>query len=263
MGGWNNFSRTISSEFEIEDPSCYDENDGQVLINNTSGGMAPYVYSLDGDNFSTSDQFNGLVAGVYDLYIQDSNGCEWSQGIELINPNEVQVDLGDELLVQLGDRFQLDPIINIPLSEVDTFIWNAITIEEFNPWLEPTESTIYSLKIINENGCEGEDEVKVLVKKDRLVYLPNIFTPNNDGVNDFFLPKFGKGVQKVNTFQVFDRWGELIFEKANFEPDDISAAWDGRLRGEALNNGVFVYFLELEFIDGRKEIYSGDVTLMK
>jgi hypothetical protein len=65
---------------------------------------------------------------------------------------------------------------------------------------------------------------------------------------------------------VFNRWGELVHERENFQPvieNTVDYGWDGKFKGEELNPAVFVYLAEVEFIDGRVEIYKGDVSLVK
>ena len=72
-----------------------------------------------------------------------------------------------------------------------------------------------------------------------------------------------KSVKNINVFQVFDRWGELVFEDYNFMPDDPTHSWDGWLKDEPMNPAVFVYWAEIEFIDGIVIIYKGGVTLLR
>jgi gliding motility-associated-like protein len=73
----------------------------------------------------------------------------------------------------------------------------------------------------------------------------------------------GKGVKKINTFKVFSRWGEQLYAARNFYPNDNSYGWDGKFKGEKMNPGVYIYFVEIEFSDGLKIIYNGDVTLTR
>ena len=121
------------------------------------------------------------------------------------------------------------------------------------------------MTIINESGCVTEDDIQVRVNKDRLIYIPNIFTPNDDGFNDFFMIYGGRGVELVRSFRVFNRWGEIVFEAENFDPKTPSTeyGWDGMFRQERMNPAVFVYVAEVIFIDGRVELYKGDVTLAR
>ena len=109
----------------------------------------------------------------------------------------------------------------------------------------------------------AEDEIVVRVRKDRLIYIPNAFTPNDDGFNDLFMIHGGQGVKQIKTFRIFNRWGEILYEGYNFQPNDPDFGWNGKFKEERLNPGVFVYLAEVEFIDGRVEIYKGDVTLVR
>ena len=133
----------------------------------------------------------------------------------------------------------------------------------FEPWVRPDQTTSYSIQVINENGCVAEDMIQVRVSKDRLIFIPNVFTPNNDGTNDIFFIFGGKGVKEIKKFRVFNRWGEVMYELNNFQHNEPNLGWDGTFRGDALNPAVFVYLAEVEFIDGRIELYKGDVTLSK
>ncbi len=68
-------------------------------------------------------------------------------------------------------------------------------------------------------------------------------------------------IAQINTFQIYSRWGDLLFVSENFQPNDPVYGWDGTFNSKKLNPGVYVYFAEIEFIDGTKKIYKGDVTL--
>ena len=118
---------------------------------------------------------------------------------------------------------------------------------------------------MDDKGCTAVDDILIRVNKNRDVYIPNGFSPNGDGVNDFFTI-YGKEEQitKVHTFQVFSRWGEPVFlARQDFEINRGNHGWDGTHRGEELNPAVFVYFVEVEFIDGTIELFKVDVTLTK
>ena len=73
----------------------------------------------------------------------------------------------------------------------------------------------------------------------------------------------GEDVEEIKSFQVFDRWGALVHEFYNFQPNDISSAWDGTVRGDKATPAVFVYYAEILFKDGELIIYKGDVTLYR
>ncbi|MFM8484892.1 MAG: T9SS type B sorting domain-containing protein, partial [Bacteroidota bacterium] len=93
--------------------------------------------------------------------------------------------------------------------------------------------------------------------------LPNAFTPNGDGFNDLFTPILPyRFIDRVD-MKIFDRWGNLLWRSDGLTAGDENAGWDGTFRGEPMNPAVFVWWAEIEFIDGLKEIYFGDVTVVR
>ncbi|RMF32633.1 MAG: gliding motility-associated C-terminal domain-containing protein [Bacteroidetes bacterium] len=96
------------------------------------------------------------------------------------------------------------------------------------------------------------------------MYIPNAFSPDGDGINDLFYIFAREGsVREIKTFLVFSRWGETVWEYHNFQPNDPAAGWDGTHRGQLMNPAVFVYFAEIEMIDGSIRLFEGDVTLIR
>jgi gliding motility-associated-like protein len=116
---------------------------------------------------------------------------------------------------------------------------------------------------VDENGCSASDDITVVVIKDRPVYIPSAFSPNDDGINDVFTVYGGKSVTEIKSFLVFNRWGESVHEYFGFSPNDPAAGWDGTHRGEKMQPAVFTWYAEVAFIDGRIELYKGDVTLYR
>lgn len=113
-------------------------------------------------------------------------------------------------------------------------------------------------------GCVASDSVRIIVSKDFPFYIPNAFAPqSSQAQNAVFRPFVTHKVRKINYMKVFNRWGELVYERNNFPTDDQLAGWDGTQNGRKLPSGVFVYFLEMEFIDGSVEVVSGDVALVR
>ncbi|MFT5384091.1 MAG: gliding motility-associated-like protein, partial [Saprospiraceae bacterium] len=264
VGGSDDFIEGV--EIVATEPSCFEENDGSIIIGTIIGGTTPYVYKID-NVITTFGTFENLSAGSYQLKILDGAGCEFDTVIMLNQPIQVLLNLGEDQLISLGDSFLLAPVSTIPFLQLDTFYW---TQEELMPcmncfeqWVMPFETTPYELTVINQNGCIAIDDILIRVKKDRVVFIPNIFTPDNDGNNDVFMIYGGQDVAKVKTFVIFDRWGETLFKKDNFIPNDPVSGWDGTLKGRPLNPAVFVYFAEIEFIDGRVALFKGDFTLIR
>ncbi len=254
----------------IEDPSCFGDSDGFISIQQVLGGSAPYVFSLNNDVFSNTNFYSNLGPGIYDLALEDANGCTWDTTIVIVEPIEVTLDLGPDIELEFGDSASITAFVNIPQNQIDTILWSPS--EFFNCsdlfCLEGSVNTFntmpISATIIDENGCRDSDELMVVVEKDRRVYIPTAFSPNGDGDNEiFYIFADQSQVLKINKFAVFNRWGEVMFEADNFQPNDPLNGWDGTLKNEKLNPSVFVYYAEIEFIDGHVKMYKGDVTLLK
>jgi gliding motility-associated-like protein len=90
-----------------------------------------------------------------------------------------------------------------------------------------------------------------------------VFSPNGDGVNEKFLPFAGPEVASFESFSVYNRWGEQVYEAENFPPGSPDVGWDGTFRGEELNPGVFVYQAKVQMIDGITVVFEGDVVLLR
>ena len=127
------------------------------------------------------------------------------------------------------------------------------------------EAGSYSVLYQTEAGCVYALPPIVLEAciNDRQVYFPNIFSPNFDGINDYFLPFLGPGVAQVRAFSIYSRWGELVFERRLFRPENESDGWDGTFRGKPALQGVYGYMAEIEYADGAVLLFSGDVHLVR
>lgn len=246
------------------DVSCFGDDNGLIEFDNVQGGSGGYMYSIDGEFPSAEPYYERLDAGIYTANIIDSDGCTWSDTITINEPDEFEVDLGGNVIIGLGDSLMLQPLANRP---IDTFYWEYPSLlpcsDCLNPMLHPTNEEIHQITAFDENGCESTDFITVTIAKERLVYIPTAFSPNGDGSNDRFTIYAGNGVEKIEDFNIFNRWGEQVFEQKELIPGDESLGWDGRLRGKKMLPDVYVYFAKVTFVDGRVEIYTGDITIMR
>ena len=120
----------------------------------------------------------------------------------------------------------------------------------------PYLTTTYYPTLVAPNGCVGRDTVLVVVNFEEIVDVPSAFSPNGDGLNDILYVK-GIGIVNID-FKIFNRYGQLVFSST-----DIDEGWDGTLNGEELNQGVFVYTLDFDLINGQTGERSGNITLVK
>ncbi|MEM6398586.1 MAG: M43 family zinc metalloprotease [Bacteroidota bacterium] len=250
--------------------SCAGEADGGVVIENSSGSVRGI--SADGINFSETDTLSGLEAGRIPIWI-DIAGCVTIFDVEIEEPLPLQLGLPRVVTLDLGDSIRINPTSNRPLEELD-FSWSPSTGVFCNdgldlsicaqPWLKPVRNTTYRLTASASENCSVEASIEVLVDRNVPVYIPTAFSPNDDGVNDRLRPFTSDGINRILSFRVFDRWGNLLHEAKDANPTDNTIGWNGRgPDGRLLTPQVVVYQLQLLLDDGREEIMSGTVTILR
>jgi gliding motility-associated-like protein len=128
--------------------------------------------------------------------------------------------------------------------------------------VELNKSITYTA-IVNSGLCEAKDDLYIKVGCDNgLFAMPNTFTPNNDGRNDRFWP-IAEGVNQVNKFLIYSRWGELVYEAYNFPPNDPAYGWDGRSKQQEVQPDAFIYFLETKCSNGETFFVKGVISVVR
>lgn len=255
-------------EIETEHPLCFGET-GSLVVPSITGGVPPFLYSVDGgETFGQSSVFTNLVAGQYDVVIMDSNDCLLEETSQVIAPDELLLTLDSDVTILLGDDYQFFTLTNLPPSQIDTIIWTPSESLDcadcLDPVATPFETTQYAVEVVDTNGCNAIAFQSIIVDKRSNVFIPNVFSPNGDGNNDIFtIFSDLKSVERVLSFQIYNRWGEVVFEAYDFPTNDPAYGWNGLFRGKLLNPAVFVYQAQIRYIDGREELFKGDVTLMR
>ncbi|MEO1262253.1 MAG: gliding motility-associated C-terminal domain-containing protein [Bacteroidota bacterium] len=250
----------------IDNVVCFGDENGAVEVLNVSGGQAPYSYSFNGSDFSTVSSLNQLSGGIFEVVVIDDLGCTIAETVEVYEPEDFDINAGPDQEIELGETTEIEAIIN-PLTN-QLYAWSPPDFLECTECLTsplcPTETILYLLTVADPiSGCTLQDSILITVNKTRRIYIPNAFSPNGDGVNDFFMVFSGIGVEQVQEFKVFDRWGELVFENFNFSPNDFKEGWDGSFKGDRMDPAVFAYYAKVLFKDGVSLLYEGDIHLIR
>ena len=175
------------------------------------------------------------------------------------------VSLGPDLTLATGT---LHPMIsNVTNGPVRSWLWTPSTDLSCNTCALPVahikRDISYSVQVTTAYGCSASDTVSIKVFcLDAQVFIPNAFTPDGDGFNDVLMVR-ATGVALVRSFRVFNRWGDLVFEKGNCPPNDPAYGWDGKVKGVASAPGVYVYTAEVVCENGAVYPYKGNVTILK
>lgn len=186
---------------------------------------------------------------TYRVIGTDEMGCFKDTGFVTLTVYPIpKVEAGDNKTVVIGQSVTIKPTISKDVTQVT---WapqtNVISSTNDLPDLtvKPKETRQYTIEVKNNGGCKATDNVTVFVICNGTnIFMPNLFTPNNDGVNDVFYPR-GTGIYKIKNLRIYGRWGETIFEKNNFNSNDASAGWNGTFKGQKLNPETFVYTMQI------------------
>lgn len=263
-----NAPNPISSVIETVDPLCYGETAGSIIVQETSGGVAPYVYAVDGEAPGVVSTFTNLETGIHQVMVEDDNGCEWVTDVEISEQQELLVDLGnDHQFIKLGETATIHVETSYP---VDTIMINSNDVDYtcldpncYSIQMSPQETGSYTVTVVDANGCTASARVTVFVDTKHTIHVPNAFSPNGDGINDVLRIYTNNDAAMIRSFQIYDRWGEIVFEAHDYDAENPSGHWNGTHRGKELNTQVFVYKAEVEFIDGEVLMFSGDISLLK
>lgn len=250
--------------------TCFGQNQGSVLVESVSSGQEPYLYSLDGVNFTPNPQFTGLASGSYTLYVVDGNNCTGTTEVSLQEPEAINVFLvaksnGGSTRIHLGDSLLLDAIINLPDDQIDNIQWTPAVVNCDScqqAIVGPLRTETYTVTVADINGCTASASITITVEQVFRYFIPNAFSPNEDGRNDIFFPNAGPEFTQVLSLHIMDRWGNMVYSRDGFPPNDPTFGWDGNFKGERVSQGVYAYAMQLELKTGDVVTVGGEVTVV-
>ena len=191
--------------------------------------------------------------GLYSVFLTRGN-CSASDSVQLHFILPPSVYLGNDTVLCEYKKLPLEV-----RAEAATYRW-----QDGSPL--PTYPVAfagnYSVTVTNQCGRDSAD-ITVKYEDCHAVFIPNAFSPNNDLVNDVLVIYDHANVKQIKTFRIFDRWGEMVFEKFDFQPNDPAFGWNGKRQNLDLQPAVYVYYAEIEFTDGETLIKKGDITLIR
>ncbi|MEM9836832.1 MAG: gliding motility-associated C-terminal domain-containing protein, partial [Bacteroidota bacterium] len=243
-------------------------NGGSIAVTNIENGTPPYLYSLNGGAFGTDSLFANLLPGDYAIQVEDAGGCTIDTLISFTDPSDFffRFTTDDEVRVELGNTVSVGIQSDLSATVLDSTSWfpfGSAPRGANRVLADPDSSLVYIATVQNAANCIFSDTVVLIPFLTNTVYAPNAFSPNGDGINDDWTIFAHPGVVAINQVSIFDRWGNVVFESDNLLGNDPTLGWNGQRKGRPLPVGVYLWTLEIELFDGRKERVSGEVTLLR
>ncbi|MFN8311143.1 MAG: gliding motility-associated C-terminal domain-containing protein, partial [Chitinophagales bacterium] len=218
-------------------------------------------YQFHWSNNYVAEDPTKLPEGTYSVTITDANGCVKDSTFTIVNTHSFTVKASEAVTIQLGDGTTISATAT-GSSEVQ-YNWtpiNGLTSPDLpSTEASPVKTVTYTVHAVDTNGCLANDTVTVFVIPNHDLYVPNAFSPNADGNNDYFEFYGNKKAIRYVVIKIFNRWGEKVFES-----NDINFMWDGYYRQVIQEPGVFVYTMDIAFMDGYQvRDQKGSITLIR
>ena len=234
----------------------------------TASGAATYNWSpSESLNSTQGDSVNAypFVTTQYTVVGEDQNHCFKDTGMILVIVDTLPIiSVPPNLSTLPGSDIQIDTKSS---GDVISWAWSPATYLNCtncaSPICTPDVPTTYTVSVTTAVGCTASATVTVgLICSDSKVHMANAFSPNGDGNNDFFYPA-GEGIKFVKRFQVFSRWGQLLFSKSDFPPNEFRYGWDGTYNFTQQPLGTYIYMVEFICYTGESVFLKGTVELIR
>jgi gliding motility-associated-like protein len=244
---------------DITAPSCKG-GDGLFKINATSNSF-PLVYSLDSVRFSTKDTFSNLRSGIYTVSVRDTFGCISKQNVVVPDP---KLPIIEDIRSSVTECGQATASLIVKAKSPVGVV--KYSLDGGNLQVENTFRNLkkgkYTINVEDDKGCRATADATIASNCN--LFIPNAFSPNGDGQNDY-LSIYGNAVdvEKIVSYQIFNRWGNMVFSDPNIRLNDPTSGWNGKFQDSVLPDDVFIYVVVAQMKNGEIIEKKGDVMLMK
>ena len=248
--------------FVLDSIACIDEPINIEYVEGDHENILIREWNFGNGTIKENKEHIYSTAGIYDIALKlvSEEGCTNTS-----LPQEIKIS--DIPQVNFYSNNNPTTLLDAEIKffnqseDISTLMWdfnNGIVSYEENPIITFTDTGKYNINLMvkNDYGCENNLTKTITIKPDISVFIPNSFSPNNDGVNDIFNVK-ASGIEMFN-MKVFDRWGKIIFESNN-----IDDGWNGDITNYSDQSNIYIYFIELYDYNNKRWVYNGEIKLIR
>lgn len=253
---------SVVSTFDV---LCKYQNTGSVHVA-ASGGTPSYMFWYDNSSQQSSPNFDTLFAGMHTFNVIDAHGCTKSLQQEVFEPDSlltVSLESQEATCINRQDgSVTASPSGGIPGYDFEwTNMDNHLVNFSNSPTINNLPTGVYHVVVKDANDCISATQIQVEQQLCCQLFLPNAFTPNADGKNDYFkIVQYGAGV-KLGEFRVYNRWGQEMFSTR-----DVTQGWNGSYKGTLQDANTYSYIVEYQCNDRgviSQKIAKGDFILLR
>jgi gliding motility-associated-like protein len=212
-----------------------------------AGTFSQYLWNTG----STNQTIIVTGIGYYFIEVTDNNGCKATDS----NHITTILPLPQKFLPVDSAICTYSTITLKPINIYKSYLWSDNSVSTS---ISLASSGLYWLQVTDQNNCVGKDSIQISQKNCQVgFYIPNAFTPNNDGKNDVYKPLIFGNVKQY-AFSIYNRYGQVVFKTT-----DLQKGWDGKLSGRAQNGNAFIWICDYQFEDNIKRVKKGSVMLVR
>lgn len=248
------------------DESCFNQGDGLVQVLEVVGGLPPYLFSFNGGQFGSDQTWDSLSPGDFTVVIQDSEMCrDTIEGLQITSGVSPEIRIISDSLAVRGVYIEMSSESPFDIS---VYTWNAI-----DPLSCPlcastvigpiTQTQLVVLSGLTPEGCLALDSFWISLDDVDQFYIPNVFSPNGDGINDRLYLSGSRLMMGSYQMMIYDRWGNILFDRSGLTISEPSDGWDGKFNNEPVQSGVFVCLIRMTDGEGKFITRAKDITLIR
>lgn len=257
---------TLDISHEVTDLNCFESGDGIIELRGLRGS-GDYLYRGGTSRFGPNPIINNLMAGNYNVGVQDSKGCEVSANITINQPEALSLHLmAEKDTVDLGLFTDLFSTFT-PVDRMMTYQWSPpdglSCIDCPNPKVKPPGETTYTLTVIDQDGCQTERTITIYTNNFKPFYAPNVLSLRSQNGNQYFKVHSNIAAELARSIRIYDRWGGLMYEETNVDLASTQyIGWDGRFNGAKVNPGIYVWIVNIRFVDREVTNFAGEFLVV-
>ena len=255
----------IVVHYDVSPPSCQGATDGTLSIASVSGVIPPYDFFIGGNLIPPPVSSIPMPSGTYSARIENKYGCFDETEVTIPEGPLFSIVTVSDTMIRLGHSVLLNTQSSLPEASAS---WTPAIHLSCPACLStqamPVYDQSYIVEAMTEGGCTARDTITIRVDRTAVYYVPNVFTPNGDQVNDdFTFSPDPLTITAVTEVLIFDRWGGIVSQKSSLPSEYIMVLWDGETKHGPAPAGTYVYAITYSLADESKQHIRGDVTLIR